>query len=239
MVIGVSAVPRVVVDERERASGVPELLKTFGLQVERRMLDVGDYVVSPDCAVERKEVRDFVQSLYSGRLFDQAYRLSEEYGQPVLVVEGDPSALLGEMAKPRAFWGALTTLAFNYGLHVFFTVDARQTAELVFALARRRVGLAPRGPFVRKRLGGKKRDLGQLQLLLVSGLPGIGVKLANRLLERFGSLRRVFGSSVAELSSVSGVGRGKAEKIGAFLDAAYCPNERMLRQLRLDRANSE
>lgn len=233
-----SAVRRVVVDEREKPSGVPELLKMFGLRVERRMLDVGDYVVSPDCAVERKQVRDFVQSLYSGRLFDQAYRLSEEYVQPVLVVEGDLSALLGEMAKPRAFWGALTTLAFNYGLHVFFTVDVRQTAELVFALARRRGVSRPRGPFVRRRLG-RKRDLGQLQLFLVSGLPGIGVKLADRLLGRFGSLRRVFSASVAELSSVSGVGRAKAEKIGAFLDAAYSPNAKTLRQLRLDRSNSE
>ncbi len=232
-----SEVRRVVVDERERASGVPELLKTFGLRVERRMLDVGDYVVSSDCAVERKEARDFVQSLYSGRLFDQAYRLSEEYVKPVLVVEGELSVLLKEMAKPRAFWGALTTLAFNYGLHVFFTVDVRQTAEVVYALARRRVGLHPKGPLVRKRLG-RKRDLSQLQLLLVSGLPGIGVKLANRLLGRFGSLRRVFSASVAELSSVNGLGRAKAEKIGVFLDAEYFPNSRTLRQLRLDRSGA-
>ena len=177
-------------------------------------------------------------SLYSGRLFDQAHRLSEEYAQPVLVVEGDVSALLNEMAKPRAFWGALTMLAFNYGLHVFFTVDARQTAEVVYALARRRSGVRPSGPFVRKKLG-RKQDLSQLQLLLVSGLPSIGFKLADRLLGRFGSVRRVFSTSVAELSSVSGVGRAKAEKIRAFLDAKYCPNAKTLRQLPLDRSGAE
>ena len=42
---------RVIVDERERTSGVPDVLKAFGLMVDFRVLEVGDYVISSDCAV--------------------------------------------------------------------------------------------------------------------------------------------------------------------------------------------
>jgi DNA excision repair protein ERCC-4 len=138
---------RVAVDEREKPSGVPDLLKEFGLQVEYRMLDVGDYVVSPECAVERKRERDFLKSLYSGRLFDQAYRLCEAYDHPVLIVEGELFLFVKRMARPRVFWGALTTLAFEYGLNVFFTADVRQTADFLYTLTKHRGFVRPKGSF--------------------------------------------------------------------------------------------
>ena len=224
---------RIVVDEREKPSGVPDLLKEFGLQVEYKMLDVGDYVVSWECAVERKGERDFLKSLYSGRLFDQAHRLCETYDRPVLVVEGKLPLFVREMSKPRAFWGALTTLAFEYGLSVFFTADAGQTADFIYTLTRHRGFARPKGPLIRKRP--RVKDLKKTQLFLVSSLPGVGHKLADRALKRFGTVRRVFSSSVAELSSVNGIGRIKAEKMAKILDAHYHPAERPPKQLRLDK----
>jgi len=211
---------RVIVDERERGSGVPDVLKSLGLQADFRVLEVGDYIVSGDCAVERKAGRDFVKSLYSGRLFDQARRLRQFYSRPVLVAEGDLPLLFSEISKPRVFWGALTTLAFQFGMNVFFTANAEQTADLIFTLVRRS-GLtkAPRGPWVQK----KSRAVGaeRVQLALVASLPAIGPKLAERVLLRFGSVRRVFSASVAELCTVKGVGRVKAERIVKLLDAEY------------------
>jgi ERCC4-type nuclease len=224
---------RVVADEREKPSGVPDLLKEFGLQVEYRMLEVGDYVVSYECAVERKGERDFLKSLYSGRLFDQANRLSEAYDRPVLIVEGKLPLSIMEMTKPRTFWGALTTLAFEYGLRVFFTADARQTAEFIYTLTKHKGFARPRGPLIRKKL--KTRTLKKNQLFLVSSLPGVGLKLADRALRRLGTVRRVFSASVAELSSVDGIGRKKAEKIAETLDAHYHPAEKHPKQLRLDK----
>jgi ERCC4-type nuclease len=224
---------RIVADEREKPSGVPDLLKEYGLQVEYRMLDVGDYVVSSKCAVERKEERDFFKSLYSGRLFDQAHRLCETYDRPALIVEGEFPLFVREMAKPRAFWGALTTLAFEYGLSVFFTADARQTADLIYTLTKRKGLVRPRGPLVRKKL--KARTLEKNQLFLVSSLPGVGPKLADRALRRFRTVRRVFSASVAELSSVEGIGRIKAEKMAEILDVHYHPAEKPPKQLLLDR----
>jgi len=224
---------RVVVDEREKSSRVPDLLKEYGLQVEYRMLDAGDYIVSPECAVERKEERDFLKSLYSGRLFDQAHRLCETYNRPAFIVEGKLPLFAKEMAKPRAFWGALTTLAFEYGLNVFFTADAGQTADLIYTLTKRKGLVRPKGPLIRKKL--KARTLEKNQLFLVSSLPGIGPKLADRALRRFGTVRRVFSASVAELSSVYGIGRIKAEKMAEILDAHYHPAEKPPKQLRLDK----
>jgi len=228
-----SAGLRIVVDEREAPSGVPDLLKRMGLQVEHRMLEVGDYVVSPDCAIERKEARDFFKALYSNRIFDQVYHLGEAYEHPVLIVEGDPTVFTRRMTRPRAFWGALVTLGFQYGLSLFFTLDVHQTADLIYTLAMRRRFVQPKRPLVRR-----KPTAGTLeknQLLLVSSLPGIGPKLADRALERFGTVHRVFSASVAELSTVSGIGRITAEKISAFLDAPYRPTIKPPKQLSLDK----
>ncbi len=224
---------RVIVDERERESGVPEILKTLGLQVNYRVLEMGDYVVSADCAVERKAGRDFAKSLYSGRLFDQAQRLRQFYVRPVFVAEGDLQLLVGESAKPRSYWGALTTLAFQFGMTVFFTANATQTADLICTLSRR-AGLtrAPRGPWVQKKP--RSVDMQRMQLSLVATMPTVGPKLAERLLLRFGSVRRVFSASIAELCTVKGLGRAKAQKIVGLLNGEYKPTLKREKHVPLD-----
>lgn len=211
---------RVIVDEREKPSGVPDLIRACGLQIDYRLLEVGDYVVSSECAVERKAGRDFVKSLYSGRLFDQARRLRQFYTRPVFVVEGDLQFLFSETSKPRAFWGALTTLAFQFGMSTFFTANAGQTADLVYTLTRRAGSAkAPSRPWVQKK--SRAINMQKAQLALVAALPNIGPKLAERVLLHFGTVRRVFSSSIAELSTVKGLGRVKAERIVGLLDAEY------------------
>lgn len=224
---------RVIVDERERVSGVPDILRSLGLQIDYRTLEIGDYVVSSDCAIERKAGRDFVKSLYSGRLFDQARRLQQFYRRPVFVAEGDLQLLVGERSKPRAFWGALTTLAFQFGMSIFFTANRTQTADLIYTVARRS-GLtrAPKGPWVQKKI--KATDMKKAQLTIVAAVPRIGPKLADRVLLRFGTVRTVFSASVAQLSTIQGLGRIKAEKIVEFLDAEYSRELKRERHVPLD-----
>jgi len=230
-----SAKNRVIVDERERASGVPETLREMGLMVECRLLDVADYVV-PGYAIERKESRDFVRSLYSGRIFDQAHRLRETYANPILIVEGDIEPLMDdEKIKPQVYWGAITSLTFDFGFKVFFTSDAAQTANLIYALARKRPLKLKGGPIVKKKP--KVDNLEQIQMLTVSTLPGIGPKLADRLLREFKTIRRVFAASKAELSTIKGVGRVKADRITRTLDALYRPLLRRPRHLDLTMLN--
>jgi len=49
---------RIVVDERERKSGIPDLLKAIGVNLEVKTLPIGDYIVAPETIVERKSVSD-------------------------------------------------------------------------------------------------------------------------------------------------------------------------------------
>src|SRR5687767_15858949 len=80
---------RIVVDEREKNSGIPDLLKKVGAAIDFAQLQVGDYVVSSETAVERKTVRDLISSIYDGRLFVQCSDLVRFYQKPLLVVQGN------------------------------------------------------------------------------------------------------------------------------------------------------
>jgi len=225
-----SAKNRIIVDEREKPSGIPKLLRELGMTVNFKMLEIGDYVI-PGYTIERKEIRDFLRSIFSRRVFDQAKRLSETYENPVLIIESDFSAILGNKIMPAAFWGALATLAFDYNLKVFFTPNAEQTASLIYTL-RRKKPTRFEGPLVKTQP--KFKDIEKMQIQIVASLPGIGPKLASRLLDKFKSARKIFTATVAELSAVKGINRKTAYKIKRILDASYSISVKPSRQLKLD-----
>ena len=225
-----SAKNRVIVDERERPSGIPRLLRDLGMTVDLRMLVIGDYIL-PGYAIERKEIRDFLRSIFSRRVFNQAQRLSEVYENPILIIEGDVSTVLENKISPAAFWGAISTLAFDYDLRIFFTPDVEQTANLIYTL-RRKKPLGFKGPLVKTRP--KSDDTGNMQIQIVASLPGVGPKLADRLLSKFKSVRRVFTATAAELSAVKGINRKTSYKIKRILDAPYRPFVKSIKQLKLD-----
>jgi DNA excision repair protein ERCC-4 len=209
----------VIVDERERRSGVPDVLKDLGARIEFRLLDVGDYVVG-ETAIERKTVDDYVSSLFSGRLFEQAGRLTESYAAPLIIVEGDLQASLERLSRPRVFWGSMMSLVLQYNVRPFFTLNAEQTAELIFTCALHvssKRGSAPPVIVKKPRISSQA----QMQLLVVESLPMIGPRLARKLLERFGTVRRVFEASLTELAVRGGIGRARAQRVASILDLPY------------------
>jgi DNA excision repair protein ERCC-4 len=58
-----------VVDTREFRSELPGALHAFHFKIVPKMLAVGDYILFPDCCVERKSISDLVSSLSNGRLY--------------------------------------------------------------------------------------------------------------------------------------------------------------------------
>jgi len=93
----------VIVDARELRSALPSALDAAGLAVVPATLAVGDYILSPRLAVERKSPSDLAQSLASGRLATQAAALIRHYAVPTLLLHLD-SATGGGRGERRALY---------------------------------------------------------------------------------------------------------------------------------------
>lgn len=182
----------ICIDSNE-ASGrrdIVNYLRLSGFDIEVRRLDVCDYVVSDRCGVERKDVSDFLGSMKDGRLFSQAEDMAGAYERPVLVLEGRMSrAFRRSRMRPASVYGALSSLALDFGFSIIPTEDARSTGILLHRLAyREQVG--EQRP-VQLRSVRRGMPLHQQQVFLLSGLPQIGTTLAEELLRHFDTPYRV------------------------------------------------
>lgn len=208
--------PKIIADYRESRLVIEEL-KRKGARIVVKPIYPGDYILSENFAIERKTVSDFLQSIYDKRIFDQVARMREAYENSCVIVEGNIAHELSLLPNQLIFWGAVARIVAD-GVSVIFTVNEEQTASLLFCLAKK---LQEEGERVQARYKPKLSTLADKQLFAVQGLPGIGYKLADRLLRRFRTVRRVFKASTVELRYV--VGRKKSEEITEFLDAEYMP----------------
>ena len=219
---------RIVADEREKKSRIPQLLKGLGLEVEIVVLPVGDYIVAPETAVERKSINDFVSSVFDGRLFDQCYRLKENYANPVVILEGNADIIEEIVENPLVFYGAVARVVTEFKIPIIPTPSAYHTARMLVALCKKREPAL--GPFLKKIK--KSADLQHQQLSAIGSLPGVGEKLASRLLERFGTPLGVFNATLADLSRVEGLGEARAKKIRDMLQKKVnAPPERSQKAL--------
>jgi DNA excision repair protein ERCC-4 len=222
---------RIVVDEREKNSGIPDLLRKAGASIDFAQLQVGDYVVSPEIAVERKTVRDLVSSIYDGRLFVQCSDLVKHYQKPLLLVQGNIAELaeipedaedkdLKRLAErmPLAY-DALATVATEFRIPIIHTPSADQTAQFLVTLVNKslREGKAT-GPLLRKIK--KENPVYIQQLSVLSSVPGVGEKLAVRMLEKFKTPKRALNASAAELATIPGFGLARAERVRKILDSS-------------------
>ena len=191
---------RIIVDERERKSGIPELLKSVGLNMEMKTLLVGDYIVAPETVVERKSIRDLMSSIFDGRLFDQCSRLKEHFEHPLVLMEGNVDEIEEITENPMIFYGAISRVVLEFGIPVIPTPSANHSAKLLVSLCSKKE--SSKGPFLKKIK--KSSDLEKQQLSVLCSLPGIGEKFAVRMLEKFGTPLNVFTATTADLAKIEG-----------------------------------
>jgi len=205
---------RIIVDDREKKSGIPDLLKSIGLNIEMKTLPIGDYIVAPETIVERKSIRDLMASVFDGRLFDQCSRLKEHFEHPIVLMEGNVDEIEEITENPLIFYGAISTVVLDFKIPVIPTPSAAHTAKLLVSMCSRKD--TPKGPYLKKIK--KSSDLEKQQLSVLCSLPGIGEKFAVRMLEKFGTPLKVFSATTAELAKVEGLGEARAKKIKKTLD---------------------
>ncbi|AAB89786.1 MULTISPECIES: DEAD/DEAH box helicase [Archaeoglobus] len=209
---------KVIVDSRELRSEVVKHLREIGAKIEIRNLEVADYVVSDRVAVERKTVEDFLNSIIQKeRLFSQVARLKSAYSRPVIIIEGENFYRGG--VHPNAVRGAIASLIIDFGIPVLRSSNARETAELIFAMARREQEERKRG--VVEHTAKTKRTLKDEQEYIVSAISNVGNVIARNLLDYFQTIENIATADEEELAKVPKVGKKIAKRIRRVMTTPY------------------
>ena len=292
---------RILVDERERKSGIPDLLRRAGATIDFAQLKVGDYVVSPETAIERKTIQDLLNSIYDGRLFIQCSQLIEHYVKPVLIVEGnlveflytqekqqdvsEKSCTNGEVEEGKSvevieptqeklkkldllekeqgesvqgtdvascvdldedntikrtrlttaidriplIYDSLTKVALDFRIPIIHTPSADFTSQLLVVMVNKSLrNNQATGPLLKRIKKNNPEYIQQLSIL--SSIPGVGDKLAVRMLDKFQTPNRALNASAAELARITGVGTERAARVRRILDSSTRRNNDKINQ---------
>lgn len=195
----------VVIDDRERRSGIVEKLqKLSGAKIKIARLAVGDYCINGAVLIERKTASDFAQSLIDGRLFGQANRMATSVLRSAYIIEGTAAEWSALGVSREALQGALVTLMLIFDIPVFRSADPAESARLILYTGTQLMRLHNPDYMPYRQAKAKRKKTQQLRIL--QSLPGVGPDRAKRLLERFGTVRACLDASPKELQKVEGIG---------------------------------
>ncbi|MBI4655864.1 MAG: hypothetical protein HY746_03850 [Elusimicrobia bacterium] len=205
------------IDFREKDSNVGKILaELYGFQIIEDNLKIGDYLIGNDVIVERKTAIDFSQSIIDGRLFRQAKIMQQVFNLPLFIIEGKNVFDTSVNIHPNAVKGALVSLTLAWRIPVLFSTDYTDTALLLWLIASQNYDFHAD---ISARPGRRPKRLLGRQLYILQGLPGVGPKLAEALLNHFGSIAKVITASDKELTDIHGLGRIKAQKIKTIVNS--------------------
>ena len=177
--------PTIIVDSRE-ASSAEQIVKGLiekGVNIKTQLLEKGDYVLSDQCAVERKTVNDFVYTLTRRYLFEQIFTLKDVYPKSLLVLEGYmPIIYKYSNIQPSAIWGAMFNLAKN-GVAIINTSSYKETVDFLYTAAKQEQVVEKRSPVVHAFK--KCETLSDAQVYFVASLPNVGREKATAILDSY------------------------------------------------------
>lgn len=210
--------PQIIVDSREKKSGIAEYLQKLNAEVTYKHLDIGDYVCSDRVVCERKTITDFLTSITNQRIFTQLENLCS-CEKPILILEGESNLLFSNGLHPNTIRGVLASIAINYSVPIIWTSDKKETAAQLFWIANREQ-ILKKGE-IQIRPHKKSKSISEHQEYLIAGLPGVSNKTTKRLLKYFKTPKKLFNAKEEKLMKVEKIGKEKAKKIREVLDSEY------------------
>ena len=213
----------VVIMDINEPKDIENMLKNINVEVIRKKLYVGDYVVEGNngtVAVERKAITDYINSLVSGRLNNQLYNLSTYYEYSFLAIVGYISyALMYSKFKREAYIASLVSSSLKRS-------PTGKTGQIIIINLETDFDFALFIKSLQKFLDEKElyriprlvvKDKKDILSTPLTAIPGIGEEKAKKIMEEFGSLYNLCKADVKEIMKVEGIGKKTAEKIYRFL----------------------
>ena len=198
------------IDFREQRSGIVDELQKIDNRIKLQVcqLSTGDYWIGELIIVERKTLSDFLESIKTGRIFQQAYRMAQSGKNTLIILEGDKSMVDSALMSRKAVQGAFIHLNVFLGIPVIRSRHIRETAFLLMDIFHQcQQEALPRQKSIIHRSSGiriTKKQKEKLSLLL--NIPGIGIKKGLALLQSFSSIENILNATPGDLAKVRGIG---------------------------------
>jgi len=208
------------VSPRVSGSGLADALRELGFSLKEREMESADVIISGRVAVAVRSVKEFIEGISAGTVFSTLAKLKHEYLHPILIVQGAPEGS-GSQEGNSAVYDALSSVLAEYHIPTLPTATAAETASAIRSLFKQEGAKAASGGRTRQ----TTLDVSSRQMFLVQGLPNVSATLAQRLLERFGSVKGIADADVEELMQVDGIGRVIAEGIHEVLRKKFGEEE--------------
>ena len=218
----------IIVDQRERSSGIVKELTKKDIKTEIRQLVIADFVIQTkdsegkiiDVGIERKTTNDFLNSIIDKRLITQLIALKENFQLPLLIIEGSENIYSLRNFHPNSIRGMLASIAIDFQIPILFTRNIKDTAALLAIIVQRLEKPIKNISLLKKR---KPLTLKERQEYLIESLPGIGPTLSKSLLKRFKTVKRVINAKENRLIKTKKLGPKKIEEIKKVVESEYIP----------------
>ena len=218
--------PKIIVDHRERNSGIIKELIKNGLEVEEQQLISADFVIQSKTledaintiGIERKNQNDFINSIIDKRILTQLKSLKENFSIPLLIIEGSRNIYTIRNFHPNAIRGMLSAIAIDFQIPIIYTRNHRDTAALLTTIAKRLESPKNLILSLKKK---KPLTLKEQQQYLIESLPGIGPSLSKALLTKFGSVKKIINAKEHHLQTIDKIGPKKTKRIKEVIESSY------------------
>lgn len=203
----------IIVDNRE-PQRIKENLSSRGFSVSVENLGVGDYVWG-DTAIERKTLNDFLSSLLprkrkGPRIWQQAKGLSEEFEHPYIIISGTSISLQKkDLYKEKQIYGSIAALMRGFDIPVIRTETEREFVLLIESLYNRGEKKTLSRPYPSTSASSPHHQKVENALCQV---PRIGIKTAQKILKKYGSLENLMDNLVNESEELEDLLSSKKKK---------------------------
>ena len=104
-------------------------MKDKGIPILFENLEIGDYIIG-DLIIERKTSKDFIASVFDGRIFQQANKITSYTNRAILLIEGNLNKEVEYLKNKNSIHGTLLVLAI-LNFKIIYSNDIEETSNIL------------------------------------------------------------------------------------------------------------